>query len=143
MMNFEQIINEIKELAKSQGFYGRKLARIQEIETENPEMFEQLKCDLEKKGFETTLDLILYLEEGKHCKKPEKKIWKVPVTWKMYGWVDVEADTPEDAIKKWEEKEASDEPFDLPTDAEYVDGSFELYDSDLVMYTERNTDGRK
>lgn len=47
---------------------------------------------------------------------------KLPVTWEMYGIVEVEANSVEDAIKKFDE--ICDE---LPLlDGDYVDASFDL-----------------
>lgn len=46
---------------------------------------------------------------------------KLPVEYTMYGTVTVEADTIEEAIKKFNE---NNDDFDLPDDPEYVDGSF-------------------
>ena len=49
--------------------------------------------------------------------------YKVPVTWREYGYVLVKADSFDDAIEK-----ANDE--DLPHDSEYLEGSFEIdYDA--------------
>jgi hypothetical protein len=50
--------------------------------------------------------------------------YKVPVTWREYGYVIVKADSIDDAIQK-----AHDE--DLPHDnSEYLEGSFEIdYDA--------------
>ena len=45
--------------------------------------------------------------------------WKVPVTWEMYGTIEVEADSPEEAIEK-----AQDYEGELPTENYYVDGRF-------------------
>ena len=49
-----QILELIKSLAQSQGFYGRLLRDMEE----NPEIL----IHLEKQNFEKDLDLILYLE---------------------------------------------------------------------------------
>ena len=43
---------------------------------------------------------------------------KLAVTWGMCGYVDVEADTVEEAMNKFNEDYDS---IQLPTDAEYVD----------------------
>lgn len=53
-MNKEQILNTIKSLARSQGFYGRLLEDINEDETILDELVEQ--------NFADSLDLVLYLE---------------------------------------------------------------------------------
>ena len=54
---------------------------------------------------------------------------KLAVTWQMCGFVDVETDTIEEAIDKFDEES---DHIPLPSDGEYVDGSFELttYDPD-------------
>ena len=53
-MDRTRILELIKGLAKSQGFYGRLLKNIQE----NPEILDYL----EQQKFKDDLDLILYLE---------------------------------------------------------------------------------
>lgn len=54
------------------------------------------------------------------------KIYKIPVTWEVYGFVEVEAETAQEALKLANEKEASDNSFDLPTDSDYVENSFAI-----------------
>lgn len=51
----------------------------------------------------------------------EKKAWTIPVSWEMYGEVDIIADTKEEALEKFRKK--IDE-IPLPEEAYYVDGSF-------------------
>lgn len=46
------------------------------------------------------------------------KTYKIPVVWQMYGYVEVEAESLDEAIQK-----AQDAP--LP-DGSYVEGSFEV-----------------
>ena len=53
-MDKEQILDAIRELSYSQGFYGRLLRDIQE----NPSILDAL----EEQHFGDTLDLILFLE---------------------------------------------------------------------------------
>lgn len=53
---------------------------------------------------------------------------KLPVTWKVYGMVEIEADNIEDAIRKFDE---NIDYISLPRDAEYVDGSFDLSDREV------------
>lgn len=55
---------------------------------------------------------------------------KVAVTWEMSGYVDIKADSMEDAMEKFK-KENDD--IDLPTDGEYVDGSFQLSSDDVEI----------
>ena len=54
MMSGKEILDTIKSLAQSQGFYGRLLEQIQD----NDEALEYL----EQQNFKDSLDLILFLE---------------------------------------------------------------------------------
>lgn len=56
--NFEFFVNTIKSLALSQGFYGRVLSRLMEMESEE---LESLKADLPE--FKDALDVVFYLEQ--------------------------------------------------------------------------------
>lgn len=55
--NFEFFVNTIKSLALSQGFYGRALSRLAELEEEELESF---KSDLPQ--FKDALDIVFYFE---------------------------------------------------------------------------------
>lgn len=55
--NFEFFVNTIETLALSQGFYGRVLRRLEELESEE---LERLKADLPQ--FKDALDVIFYFE---------------------------------------------------------------------------------
>lgn len=49
--------------------------------------------------------------------------YKVPVTWREYGYVLIEADSEVEAIRLTHDA-------DLPSDSEYLEGSFEIdYDN--------------
>jgi len=61
-MKMQEILNTIKELARSQGFYGRLLESILELRRYDPEGYEDLVEELEKQNFQDKLDLILFLE---------------------------------------------------------------------------------
>lgn len=52
----------------------------------------------------------------------------VAVTWEMCGYVDIEADTMEEAMEKFNRES---DYIKLPTNAEYVDGSFQLSSDDV------------
>lgn len=54
---------------------------------------------------------------------PRMKTYKIPVVFQMFGYVEMEADSIEDAVKKVENGHG-DVP--LPVDADYVEGSFEV-----------------
>ena len=48
-------------------------------------------------------------------------IYRIPCTWEMYGVLEIEADSLDEAIAI-----AEDDDTDLPCDDHYVDGSFEV-----------------
>ena len=53
---------------------------------------------------------------------------KVAVTWEVCGYVDIEAETMEEAMEKFNK---DSETIPLPIDFEYVDGSFQLSSNDV------------
>ena len=53
--------------------------------------------------------------------KEKKHVYKVGVSWQVYGFDEVEADSIEEAYDIANDGERS-----LPTDADYVEGSFEV-----------------
>ena len=61
-MKRQQIIDTIKELAKSQGLYGRILAGMRELEELDPETYEKNMQFLEEQNFKDAVDLVLYFE---------------------------------------------------------------------------------
>lgn len=68
-------------------------------------------------------------------------IFKIPVSWEVYSYVEVEAETPEEALRILNERESGEHPdgaFSLPS-GDYVDGSF-LADEEcfFAMYNEEN-----
>lgn len=62
-MDREQIMQVIRSLAKSQGFYGRLLYGIQELQKNDPEEADRLLSVLEAQKFNDALDVILYFEQ--------------------------------------------------------------------------------
>lgn len=65
------------------------------------------------------------------------KKWKVPVYWELKSVMEVEADTLEEAI---DILQCGDDP--LPTDGEYVDGSWEA-DDDVEFVRECYNNGQE
>ncbi len=59
------------------------------------------------------------------------KNYKIPCTWQMYGYVQVQADSFEDAVSK-----VQDDSTPLPEDASYVQGSFEVDEAGYMEETE-------
>ena len=62
-MDREQIMQVIRNLAKSQGFYGRLLHDIQELQKNDHEEADRLLSVLEAQKFNDALDVILYFEQ--------------------------------------------------------------------------------
>lgn len=62
-MDREQIMQVIRNLANSQGLYGRLLYDIQELQNNNPEEADRLFSILEAQKFNDELDMILYFEQ--------------------------------------------------------------------------------
>lgn len=61
-----------------------------------------------------------------------KKIYKVPVTWEMMGYLKVLADTQEEALELAEKEIVSGH---LPQNGEYVEDSYSI-DSDILNMLE-------
>ena len=59
-MDREQIMQIIRDLAKSQGFYGRLYDCIASLEAEQQDKY---LTYLEEQNFKDTLDLVLYFEQ--------------------------------------------------------------------------------
>ncbi len=127
-MKEKEILDVILDLASSTYIYGRLYRDLIELKEADPDNYAKLMQGWEAEEFEKPLDLILFLEEGKHCKRT---FYSIPVTWEVYGRVVVEASSKEEALKKFHEIEDNDEGgFELPQEQHYVDGSFRLSDDD-------------
>lgn len=61
-MNREQIMEAIKQLAHSQGSYGRFYRDLCEMREEDPDRFDKAMTMLEEKNFKDAVDLVMYLE---------------------------------------------------------------------------------
>jgi hypothetical protein len=59
-MTSKQIIQLFKDLARSQGFYGRLLAQLQDIRSNDPEKFEEIMQAFSK--YDNPVDLIMAIE---------------------------------------------------------------------------------
>ena len=57
------------------------------------------------------------------------KTYKIGVVWQMYGYVEVEAESPDEAVKEVADG-GGDMP--LPSVSDYVEGSFEVDHDGLV-----------
>ena len=127
MMTMKDIVATIRELAMSQGSYGRMYEDLKDLQASNPAAYAKLAKGWEAEGFETTLDLVLYLEEGKHCKR---KFWNIPVRWVCEGVIEVEGATMEEALENFKkDADMYGTQYALP-EGEYVDDSFGLAEID-------------
>ena len=61
-MNVIQVIDVIRELSHSQGFYSRMYERILELHRNDPECFEDFKREVEAQNFKDPVDVVLYFE---------------------------------------------------------------------------------
>ena len=66
------------------------------------------------------------------------KTFKIPVTWTVYSTIEVEAETLEEAIERFDEVEDSDFGHDLPSEFSYVDDSFERGDFESCLIVNTN-----
>lgn len=62
-MDRENILALIKDLAKSQGYYGRMLAELEELEVNDPSYYEDVMTAWETQRFNDPIDFIMYMEE--------------------------------------------------------------------------------
>lgn len=71
------------------------------------------------------------------------KKWKIPVTWEVCGYVYVDADTLVEAMETARDDEGI---IPLPTESDYVDGSWRLSETDenfvREMYNDNQQDDR-
>lgn len=61
-MNREQIMEAIRQLAHSQGSYGRFYCALCRLRDDEPEKFDKCMAVLEEQNFKDAVDLVMYLE---------------------------------------------------------------------------------
>lgn len=57
---------------------------------------------------------------------PTMKTYKIGVVWQMYGSVEVEANSLEEAVCSYNDRRYFDGGVSLPDNGEYLEGSFEV-----------------
>ena len=62
-MNEEQILEAIKGLSRSQGFYGRLLEQLMDAKQNDPEAYYEYMDNLVAQGFSSPVELVIYIEE--------------------------------------------------------------------------------
>lgn len=60
--DIEQVVEVIEMLSYSQGFYGRLLEEILYIEENDPLKYEIFKTVIEKQGFQSPVDVVMFFE---------------------------------------------------------------------------------
>lgn len=68
------------------------------------------------------------------------KKWKIPVTWEVCGYVYVDADTLVEAMETARDDEGV---IPLPTESDYVDGSWRLSETDENFVREMYNDNQQ
>lgn len=68
------------------------------------------------------------------------KKWKIPVTWEVCGYVYVDADTLVEAMETARDDEGV---IPLPTESDYVDGSWRLSETDENFVREKYNDNQQ
>ena len=61
-MKMQAILDAIRDLSYSQGFYGRLYRALQDLHENDPDQFESVKNELEAQNFADTVDMVLYFE---------------------------------------------------------------------------------
>jgi len=61
------------------------------------------------------------------------KKYKLPVTWEAYGILEIEAEDDMDFLVKLHNYRINNDELPLPTESEYVDGSFQINDDDDMI----------
>lgn len=61
-MNIEEIMAAVRSLAESQGYYSRLYNELCEMQTNDPDKWEEVKNKLEAQHFNDSLDMVMYFE---------------------------------------------------------------------------------
>lgn len=61
-MKREQILQAIKSLAMSQGFYGRLYCALMDLKDREEDVYESYMQSLESQNFSDTVDMVLFFE---------------------------------------------------------------------------------
>jgi hypothetical protein len=61
-MKREEILRLFKSLSKSNGYYGRLLADLNDLRINDEDSYESIMSDLENQNFQTPLDVVLFIE---------------------------------------------------------------------------------
>lgn len=71
------------------------------------------------------------------------RFWKIPVTWKMFGTIEVAADTLTNAMRIARDENGE---IPLPEESFYVDGSWQLSsdkENEVALYQKGENDNEK
>lgn len=59
-----------------------------------------------------------------------KHIFKIPVSWEVSSFIHIEAETLDEAILIFDKEETEGDGYSLPSDHEYIDGTFRREDEE-------------
>ena len=62
-MKMNEILSAIRQLAKSQGSYGRLYNSLMELKENDPERYDEVVNLLEVQNFKDMVDMVLYFEQ--------------------------------------------------------------------------------
>lgn len=61
-MNRDEIMDAIKMLASSQGFYSRMYSGLCEMRDNDPDEYDQIMTQLEEQNFKDAVDMVMFFE---------------------------------------------------------------------------------
>lgn len=61
-MGWNDIIDVFRELARSQGFYGRLLRDLETLKETDPDIYADIVSEFEAQKFRDAVDVVLYVE---------------------------------------------------------------------------------
>lgn len=61
-MKRKDILRLFRSLSKSNGYYGRLLADLNDLRINDEDSYESIMSDLENQNFQTPLDVVLFIE---------------------------------------------------------------------------------
>ena len=62
-MDMDRILDVIRSLARSQGFYRRLYRDLMEIQDQDPDRYDEITAALENEKFRSPLGVVLYFEQ--------------------------------------------------------------------------------
>ena len=93
-------------------FHGKKVMLIEKLEDSSPQMWKIVPVYTSNGTIQTVSESEL---------TPTIAVYEIPVSWGCFGTITVEATSIQEAMDMFEKEE---DEYALPTDSDYIDGSF-------------------